>query len=210
MDHQEINRLALAVKDGDASAEPLLLKKISAVIKKYTKWRMKVYWLPGYDFDDLQQELSMAALKVTKYYDPTRGNFTSLALKAMQVCGYNIHKRMARFKRQGYRKHSQIVSTPPELSETEGHTHLPTVEADTSVDFNDFTDNMLNSIAFSPREKEIFILYIKKFNDPSITPLVDMVTITGYTSKFIDNTISRIKDKIRYHLIMQHQKDKRD
>ena len=198
MDYNDISdqELIMLVKEYDSSAKDALYTKyrylVSSIVKKYHNMALKV----GMDLIDLNQEALVGFSDALNCY---REDEKASLKTFISMC---IERRIQKTLLKYSRKKNQILNGALSLEYIYGcfDSSLADIISDNNENnplttmtrqehYNDLVNNILN--ALSDREKDVLNLMINGFN------YVQIATILNKNPKSIDNTIQRIKNKVK-------------
>ena len=176
------NRLALLSGKGDEKAfEELTLKYIKLIYSI-----AQAYSADGYELQDFVQEGLLAFLLATKTYTPDSGaSFKNYAVKCAKNRFSDILKRSAR---KGAVPSSKIVSIESLVSESDDAQNVEdfVLEREYLKTLMTHLNSLLNT-----NERSVFTLYVQGYS------YSDIAEKTGLSTKAVDNTLQKIKRKLR-------------
>ena len=187
---EEILNLA---KNGNEEAMEQILIKHKGIIYK----NIHLLFLKGADFEDLIQEGFIGLLKAIKYYDSNKdASFTTFANLCIKRHMISI-ARNANIKK--YKILNDAISEEYYCNQEEKITYKSSLffsspeEIFLGKELSILLINHLN-ITLSYLEKQVFYYFIRQYS------YTEIATLLNKSPKHIDNTIQRIKKKIRSYL----------
>lgn len=198
MNYDNINdsELMMMVKEDDDIAKEILFNKyyyiVDILIKKYKKMALKL----GVDLKDLQQEALFGFTNaINRYRDEDKASLKTF----MSLC---IERRLKNSILKASRKKNQLFNKALSLEHIYGtndntlgdtisdnNQNNPLTKLTSKERYDDLVNNILSSL--SKKEKDVLYLMIDGFNYTQIASILDV------SAKSIDNTISRIKQKVK-------------
>lgn len=155
---------------------------------------------PGFDLEDMQQEARIALLRAEPNFDPSKGKwecFAALVIRRWLLSRRDVHRGKAAWLRS-------IVSLDTPLDDPEHFFLMDTLVSDRpeGIDPGEIAlENVIRSDfdakleqLLSPLEREVTLAWIATGQS-----LNGAIAITGLTKKKIDNTLERVKRKLRKH-----------
>ena len=198
MDYNDISdqELMMLVKEYDSNAKDALYMKyrylVSSIVKKYHKMALKV----GMDLIDLNQEALVGFSDALNCYREEE----SASLKTfISMC---IERRIQKTLLKYSRKKNQILNGALSLEYiyncfdssladiiSDNNENNPLTTMTRQEHYNDLVSSILD--ALSDKEKDVLNLMINGFN------YLQIATILNKNPKSVDNTIQRIKTKVK-------------
>ena len=167
------------VKDGDLQAEEELFARYKPVVTAIAR----KYYLIGGEKEDLLQEGWLGFFGAIRKFDIDKGdNFKSYASLLIEREMIDAIRRANTVKNQVLS--NSILLDNDEILSSENNTE------DDILYYETFKD-IFSHIELSSKEKEVLELYLQGYN------YVDISKLLQSSSKSIDNTLTRIKNKLK-------------
>ena len=174
---------------GDENSFEVILEDVSPIIKKLCGR----YHHPSMDYNDIQQEALIALYQAIKDYRPERGNFYSFVRLV-------VERRLNSTLRSASRLKHEILTNSLSLDKplNEDNITLYDLVSD-QVNYEDLIledlilgeENIIERLPLSHLEKTVLKLYLK------YRSYTDIMAHTGQNYKSVDNTMSRIRSKLK-------------
>ena len=198
MDYKDISddELMMLICEGNNDAKDILYTKYryltNVLVKKYYKMAMNV----GMDLKDLNQEALVGFSDALNCY---KDNQNASLKTFISLC---IERRIQKMLLKYSRKKNQILNGALSLEYIYGcfdssladiisdnNENNPLTQMTRKEHYNDLVNSIIERL--SAREKDVLNLMLNGFN------YVQIATILNKTPKSIDNTIQRIKNKVK-------------
>ncbi len=183
--------LILRARQGDEEALEQLIRKCTPILRKV----VAPYNIAGADRDDLLQEATLALIKAVNNYDETKGQVFSTFVYGV------ARQRIIDTLRASMAKHHSPLNGAMSMEELQqdatGKKQLELAEPKENV-LDDYIkeeekQNIRKTIEGLLTERELQVLY-EYLDGKSYMEIADALHIS---SKTVDNTLTRIKKKIR-------------
>ena len=176
---------------GDANAESDLLEKYKPLVVKIAR----SYFILGGEMEDIVQEGMIGLYKAVKNYNPNKNaSFKTFAITCIK------HQIQSAIKNANAKKNAPLTNSVPlqSFSESDEDEFLPVnlifqLSPDEKVINDERYQKLVAKIksTLTARDYEILSLYLKGYTYKEISKFLSL------SEKNIDNSLSRIKAKIR-------------
>ena len=204
MDYKDISddELIMMIRESNDDAKDLIYKKyryiVSYLVKKYRNIALKF----GIELKDLNQEalvgFSDALLSFDRNNDASLKTFISLCVER------RLHSFIVKSSRKKNIMLNDALSLEHEYKSfdstladiiSDNNENNPLTKMTRNERYNDLVSSIYDDL--SQNEKDVLSLMLEGINYNDIASLLNM------SSKSVDNTIQRIKNKVRSALLMQ-------
>ena len=187
--------LTLMVSENNEDAKDALFQKYSYIIDIIlAKYKKSIYAL-GLDFNEVKQDAMVAFTDALVRYSTEKESslptFISLVVeRKIQNCIRHADTTKNKIQNETYSLEYEYHKFRRPLEEIIGDTkYEPLTQMENNESFNNLLKNINESL--SPFEKDVYNLIINDFN------YLDIAKILNKEPKQIDNTIQRIRNKIK-------------
>ena len=207
MNYDDINdsELMMMIKEEDDTPKDILFNKyyyiVDIITKKYKKMALKL----GIDLRDLQQEALFGFTNaINRYREDDKASLKTF----ISLC---IERRLKNSIIKASRKKNQIFNKALSLEHiydkydnslgdviSDNDQNNPLTKLTSKERYDDLVNDILSSL--SKKEKDVLFLMIDGFSYTQIASIIDV------SAKSIDNTINRIKSKVKDIIVLNNLK----